>query len=187
MRLALAALVCCVATPALSAGTLAEQAHDAYAVFAGGLAQKAFLTTGYGYEIFKDVAGKWVRLNGPDEKSGAESYGPDADKACGTAAALTVDAPNPLQLDVTAGPPGEGLTFTYSLVAGSTFAEHVDVTAYLSSIGLGPNNPRATGEQRALSLSFVNGLTQIYRPSPDIMVMTRDRGYPIVMARCPAE
>ena len=56
----------------------------------------------------------------------------------------------------------------------------------LTAIGLGPEKTSPNiQQQRALLLSVANGLVQIYRPSQDILVMTRDRGYPIVLARCP--
>lgn len=187
MRLAatLAVLLFAVA-PAIAADSIADQAHNAYATFAGGLSQRDFLATQFGSVALKGIAGTWARLTGPDEKSGVESYGPQTDKTCTGTLALELNAPSPVELLVKTLRPANNLTFDYALIAGSTFSEHTDLEPYLASLGLGPGNPRATDAQRALALSFVNGLVQIYRPSPDILVMTRDRGYPVIMARCPA-
>ena len=81
---------------------------------------------------------------------------------------------------------GANFTQQYSLIAGSTFGEHTDPIPYLSALGMGPDKTGDTADaQRALLLSLTNGIVQIYRASPDILVLTRDRGYPIVLARCP--
>lgn len=186
MRLSAAFLFLCLsALPATAAGTIADQAQTAYQAFAGGMSQRDFLGAQYGKTTLLNVAGKWVRLNGPDSKSGTESYGADTEKFCQTAAALSLDAPDPLTLRLGTNLAGANFTQSYTLIAGSTFGEHTEAQPYLNAIGLGPDK---TGEnieqQRALALSFANGLVQIFRPSDDILVMTRDRGYPIVLARC---
>jgi hypothetical protein len=186
MRLSAACLLFCLtALPVAAADSLADQAHAAYATFAGGLSQSAFLTAQYGKGALLGVGGHWVRLNGPDSKSGAESYGPDTEKFCQSAAALTLDSPDPLTLSLATNLNGANFTQSYTLIAGSTFGEHTEAQPYLTAIGLGPDR---TGEnidqQRALALSLANGLVQIYRPSDDILVITRDRGYPIILARC---
>ena len=74
---------------------------------------------------------------------------------------------------------------TYTLVAGSTFSEYTDPASYFAAIGLDKQGPEFD-QGRAVALSLANGIVQIYRPSPDILVITRDRAYPTVLARCPA-
>lgn len=175
------------AVPAAGADSIADQATHAYEVFAHGLSQQQFLNIGYGQQVIADTAGNWVRLDGPNEKSGATTYGPDTEKFCKGNGRLTLASPDPMTLTLTTNLPGANFTQNYTLVAGSTFAEHTAAVPYLTAIGLGTDNTSATvQQQRALALSLANGLVQIYRPSPDIIVMTRDRGYPLVMARCPA-
>lgn len=186
MRL-LVLLLLTAATPVAAADTIADQAQAAYQTFAGGLSQQAFLGAQYGNDLFRNVAGDWVRLNGPANKSGVETYGADTQKFCQTQARLTLASDSPLTLSLTTNLKGENFSQQYTLIAGSTFGEHTDASAYLGAIGLGPDKTGdAADQQRALLLSVANGLVQIYRPSEDILVMTRDRGYPIVLARCPA-
>jgi hypothetical protein len=175
-----------LAFPAAAADSIADQAHAAYAQYAAGLSQASFLAGQYGRTVLKDVDGKWTRLNGPDNKTGIESYGADTDKACASVQAVAVSAPDPVTLSVVTTTPRGSFAQIYSLIAGSTFGEHVDTAAYLHAIGLGFElTSEAANQQRALALSIVNGIVQIYRPSDDILVLTRDRGYPLILARCP--
>lgn len=186
MRCVLAFALVAAATPALAQQSIADQAQSAYALFAGGLSQQDFLAARYGKDLFDEIAGNWVRLNGPQQKSGIESYGSDTVKFCKTAAAVSLKSDSPLALTLTTNLPGPNFSQSYVLIAGSTFGEHTDPWPYLDSVGLGPDKTGDTADQqRALLLSLANGLVQIYRPSKDILVMTRDRGYPIVLARCP--
>ncbi len=184
MRLGVALVLACLATPAIAADSIADQAKSAYQAFAGGLSQDDFLNAEYGKGVLDDIGGNWVRLNGP-QASGVETYGVDTDRFCQTPAALTLGSPNAMVLNLNTNLQGANFTQQYTLIAGSTFAEHTDPNPYLSAVGLGPDKtgPQAD-QQRALLLSLANGLVQIYRPSADILVMTRDRGYPIVLARC---
>ena len=189
MRLRAAALLLALlAAPATAADTtIADQAKNAYSAFAGGLSQEDFLSARYGKSLFFNVAGNWVRLNGPDNASGMETYGADTDKFCKTNAALTLTSPGPFSLVLTTNLKGGNFSQQYTLVAGSTFGEYTEPTAYLDAVGAGPEKTGdQADQQRALLLSLANGLVQIYHPSADILVMTRDRGYPIVLARCPA-
>lgn len=174
------------ATPTLAADGIADQASRAYGLFAGGLSQQGFLGAGYGNKLFANIGGKWVRLNGPDPKMGIETYGSDTQKFCASQAAVTLSSADPLSMTLSTNLKGANFSQSYTLVAGSTFGEHTDPGAYLGAIGLGMDKTGPNIEQqRALLLSLANGLVQIYRPSEDILVMTRDRGYPIVLARCP--
>jgi hypothetical protein len=96
-----------------------------------------------------------------------------------------LSSPDPLTLKLLAQPAEAGFTQTYTLVAGATFSEYTDPVEYFAAIGLdkpGPEHDRA----RAVALEFANGIVQIYRPSADILVITRDKAYPTVLARCPA-
>ena len=187
MRLRAACLLLCLTVlPATAADSIADQAQSAYHAYAGGLSQRLFLSAQYGQTALLGVAGQWVRLNGPDNKSGAESYGADTTKFCASPAALTLSSPDPLTLTLGTNLKGPNFTQTYTLIAGTTFGEHTEAVPYLTAIGLGPDKAGDTvDQQRALALSVANGLVQIYRPSEDILVMTRDRGYPTVLARCP--
>ena len=120
-------------------------------------------------------------------QSGIETYGSDTEKFCKTQAALTLGSANPFTLSLGTNLKGANFTQQYVLIAGSTFGEFTEPTAYLGAVGLGPDKVGGNfDEQRAVLLSLANGLVQIYRPSDDILVLTRDRGYPIVLARCPA-
>jgi hypothetical protein len=188
MRLRAAALLLAVlATPAAADATIADQAKTAYSMYAGGLSQEDFATARYGKSLFANIAGNWVRLNGPEGASGIETYGADTEKFCKTGAALTLNSPSSLSLTLSTNLKGGNFTQQYTLVAGSTFGEYTDPNAYLDAVGLGPEKTGdQADQQRAVLLSLANGLVQIYRPSADILVLTRDRGYPIVLARCPA-
>jgi len=187
MRLSVGALVLLVlAGPAFADETIADQAHAAYATFAGGLGAAQFVTAQYPRTALKNIEGTWAKLTGPDNKSGIESYGPDTDKACTSGSAAVLASPDPLTLNLTTKTPLGSFTQSYSFIGGTAFGEHVDINGYLAAIGLGPDQTGdAAAAQRALALSIVNGIVQIYRPSADILVMTRDRGYPLVLARCP--
>ncbi len=186
MRAVLCLAVLAFATPAFADDTIADQAQQAFQLYAGGLSQQAFLDAQYGNDLFQGIAGSWVRLGGPDNKSGVETYGSDTAKFCQGHAALTLASTNSMTLMLTTNLAGPNFTQTYTLIAGSTFGEHTDPSTYLEAAGLGPDKTGDDADQqRALLLSLANGLMQIYRPSADILVMTRDRGYPIVMARCP--
>jgi hypothetical protein len=176
-----------VAAPAMAADDIADQASRAYQTFAGNLSQQDFLGAQYGNNLFAGVAGTWVRLNGPDPKAGIETYGADTKRFCASRAAVTLSSPNSWSLTVTTNLNGPNFSQVYTLIAGSTFGEHTDAEPYLTAIGLGPDKTGPNiDQQRALLLSLANGLVQMYRPSDDVLVMTRDRGYPIVLARCPA-
>lgn len=187
MRLRAALLILSLAAlPASAAQPIADQAAAAYEIFAGGLSQQAFMSAGYGNEVFRDIAGNWVRLNGPQDKSGIETYGTDTDKFCASPAALTLASSDPISLTLTTNLPDRNFSQNYVLIAGATFAEHTDPGPYFDAIGLGPGSKGdAADAQRAVLLSLANGIVQIYRPSEDILVITRDRAYPIVLARCP--
>lgn len=191
MRLSAAVLMLpLLAAPAFAADAppIADQASRAYQLFAGGLSQQAFLGAKYGDDLFDGVAGHWVRLNGPNPKTGIETYGVETDKFCASAAAVTLASPTPVTLTLSTNLKGSNFTQEYSLIAGSTFGEHTDPATYLAAIGLGPEKVgEQFDQQRALLLSLANGIVQIYRPSADILVMTHDRAYPIILARCPAK
>src|ERR1700712_2430910 len=133
MRLSavLAALVV-LTSPAIAApDSIADQAQRAYGLYAGALSQAKFMGAHYGEALFSRIAGKWVRLDGPDNKTGIETYGADSEKACKTAAALTLASTSPLTLALSTHLPDADFNQTYTLVAGSTFAEHTDPDSYL--------------------------------------------------------
>jgi hypothetical protein len=187
MRATLCLTLVALASPAVAAPSIADQAHDAYAIFAGGLSQQEFLTAHVGDKVFSRIAGNWVRLNGPQPGTGIETYGVDTDRFCKSPAAVTLASADPLSLTVTTNLSGANFTQQYTLIAGSTFGEHTDPKPYFDAVGLGPTKTGdAADQQRALLLSLTNGVVQIYRPSEDILVIARERGYPIVLARCPA-
>jgi hypothetical protein len=189
MRSSLACLiVLSLIAPAGAADSIADQAQQAYGVFAGGLSQQDFLSGRYAGPMLRTIAGNWVRLNGPANKTGVETYGADTDKSCQTPAALTLASPDAFTLTLTTNLPNNNFSQTYTLIAGATFGEHTDAMPYLKAAGIGPDKTGGDADgQRALLLSLANGLVQIYRPSDDILTLTRDRGYPIVLARCPKE
>jgi len=70
MRAALCLALIALVSPAVADDSIADQAQKAYAVFAGGLSQQDFLAARMGNKTFADIAGNWVRLNGPAAKSG---------------------------------------------------------------------------------------------------------------------
>jgi hypothetical protein len=175
-----------LASPAPAADSIADQAERAYGVFAGGQSEVDYLSAKYGATLLKDVTGNWVSLNGPAPQTGVETYGADTEKSCKGAGTLTLASPNLLTLTLTAKPSTSEFSQTYTLIAGSVFAEHTDPASYFAAIGLGPDKVGPQFEQpRALALSLANGIVQIYRPSEDILVMTRDKAYPTILARCP--
>jgi hypothetical protein len=188
MRRLLPIALIALASPALAEETIADQAKRAYDVFAAGLSQQDFLAAHAGDKTFANIAGNWVRLNGPAPKTGIETYGTDTDKFCKSPAAITLASPNSLELTVTTNLKGPNFSQQYTLIAGTTFGEHTDPLPYLGALGLGPDK---TGDQadaqRALLLSLTNGTVQIYRSSDDVLVIARERGYPIVLVRCPTE
>lgn len=173
-------------SPALAADSIADQAQQAYGVFAGGQSQLDFLSAKFGSAIFKEVAGNWVSLNGPAPGTGVETYGADTEKFCKGTGTLALTSPNVLTMTLTAKPATVEFSQTYTLISGSTFAESTDPAPYFAAIGLGPDKVGVQFEQqRAVALSLANGIVQIYRPSEDILVITRDKGYPTILARCP--
>src|SRR3569833_138408 len=187
MRATLCLTLVALASPAGAAPSIADQAHDAYAVFAGGVSQQEFLTAHVGDKLFSRIAGNRVRLNGPQPGTGIETYGVDTDRFCKSPAAVTLASADPLTLTVTTNLSGANFSQHYTLIAGSTFGEHTDPKPYLEAVGLGPDKTGDTADQqRALLLSLTNDVEQIYRASEDILVITRVRGYPFVLARCPA-
>ena len=187
MRRLLSIALIVLASPALAEETIADQAKRAYDIFAGGLSQQDFLAAHVGDRTFANIAGNWVRLNGPAPKTGIETYGTDTERFCKSPAAITLGSPNPLVLTVSTNLNGPNFSQQYTLIAGTTFAEPTDPESYLEALGLGPDK---TGDQadaqRALLLSLTNGTVQIYRPSEDVLVIARERGYPIVLVRCPS-
>jgi len=185
MRRLLSVALIALASPAWAEETIADQAKRAYDVFAAGLSQQDFLAAHSGEKTFANISGNWVRLNGPAPKTGIETYGADTDKFCKSPAAITLASPDPTVLTVATNLNGPNFTQQYTLIAGTTFGEHTDPLPYLGALGLGPDK---TGDQadaqRALLLSLTNGTVQIYRPSEDVLVIARERGYPIVLVRC---
>jgi hypothetical protein len=187
MRLGFALALALLCMPAMAADTIADQAQKAYDIFAGGFTKPDFQTPRYGAAVTVDVGGKWAVLNGPDPRTGRETYGADTERACASDNALVLSSPNQLTMVMTSNVnPDHPFSQSYTLISGTTFAERVDVEDYFAAIGLGPER---VGQQfdraRALALSQSNGSVHIFRPSQDIIVLVRDRGYPTVLARCP--
>lgn len=185
MRLSAILAIALFALPASAADTIADQAQSAFATFAGSKAQLDFNLGRYGTVALSNIAGKWVSLAGPAAGTGIESYGSDTEKSCKSPAVLTLTSPDPITLKLSAKPAASEFTQTYTLVAGSTFAEYTDPAAYFAAIGLDKVGPEYD-QGRAVALSLANGIVQIYRPSADILVITRDKAYPTILARCPA-
>ena len=187
MRLAsLPLLLALFAPPAIAADTIADQAQQTYEIFAAGMSQADFLSAQQGAVAFKDIAGGWVQLNGPKPGTGIETYGADTEKSCKGPAVFTLASPDVLTLTLSAKPADKEFGQTYTLISGATYAEQTDPVPYFAAIGLGPEKAGPQFDaQRALALSQANGIVQIYRPSADILVFTRDRAYPTVLARCP--
>lgn len=187
MRLAfLPLLLALLAAPAVADDTIADQAQRAYDIFAGGLSQPDLALARHAAVAFRDVAGDWVRLAGPAPRTGIETYGADTEKFCKTSAVLALASPNLLSMTLTAHLNDKAFTQIYTLVGGTTYAEYTEPMQYLDAIGLGPDrNGEQADQRRALALNQANNVVQIYRPSADIIVIARDRGYPTVLARCP--
>lgn len=186
MRLRIAIAFALLALPASAAGSIADQAQQAFATFAGGKAQVDFEGGRYGAVALKDVAGNWVSLNGPAAGTGIETYGTDTEAFCKGTGILRLAAPDPITMTLSAKPVDSEFTQIYTMITGATFSEYTDPATYFAAIGLGPDKSGAQAEQaRALALSLANGIVQIYRPSADILVITRERGYPTILARCP--
>ncbi|MEO7222414.1 MAG: hypothetical protein ABIY37_08070, partial [Devosia sp.] len=80
-------------SPALAADSIADQAQEAFSVFAGGQSQMDFNTARYGSVGLRNVAGKWVALSGPAAGTGIETYGTDTEKFCKGAGAVTLASP----------------------------------------------------------------------------------------------
>jgi hypothetical protein len=173
------------ALPAAAPDSIADQASSAFATFAGGKSQVDYNLGRFGTVALSNVAGKWVGLGGPAAGTGIESYGADTEKACKSPAVLTLASPDPITLKLSAKPAETEFTQIYTLVAGSTFSEYTEPASYFAAIGLDKAGPEFD-QGRAMALSLANGIVQIYRPSPDILVITRDKAYPTVLARCPA-
>ncbi len=187
MRLTAVLAFALLTVPAAAADTIADQAQAAFDIFAGGQSQMDYNLTAYAAAALDNVAGEWVSLDGPAYGTGIETYGADTDRFCKSTAVLTLASPDPLALTLSARPVDSEFTQTYTLVAGSTFSEHTDPQPYFAAIGLGPDKTGPEYDRRrAIALSLANGIVQIYRPSEDILVITRDRAYPTVLARCPA-
>ncbi len=188
MRLSAIVLVLAgLISPALAADSIADQAQKAFAVFAGGQSQMDFNLARYGNVALTRITGKWIALGGPAAGTGIETYGTDTEKFCRGAGAVTLASPDPLTLTLSAKPATTAFSQTYTLIAGSTFSEYTDPDDYFAAIGLGSDKVGPEFDQgRAVALSLANGIVQIYRPSADILVITREAAYPTVLARCPA-
>ena len=187
MRLSAILAFALLSFPAAAADSIADQAHAAFGSFAGGQSQLDYNLTGYVGAALNNIAGRWVNLNGPAPRTGIETYGADTAKFCKSTAVLTLASPDPLTLTLSAQPSAVEFTQIYTLVAGSTFSQYTDPKTYFAAIGLGPDKSGpGYEERRAIALSLANGIVQIYRPSDDILVITRDRAYPTILARCPA-
>lgn len=186
MRLSAVLAIALLVAPAAAADSIADQAQAAFGVFAAGKSQAEFSVVGVGSVTLKDIAGTWVGLNGPAPETGIETYGADTEKFCKAAGAVTLSSSDAMTLTLSANPVGVPFQQTYTLIAGSTFSQYTEPAPYFSAIGLGPDKIGPEFNQsRALALSLANGIVQIYRPSEDILVITRDKGYPTVLARCP--
>jgi opacity protein-like surface antigen len=186
MRLAALPLLLALTAPVAAADAIADQAARAYELFAAGQAQTDFLSARYAASALSGVAGDWVSLNGPAPGTGVTTYGADTERFCKGAGVLRLATPDTLSLRLTANPVGTAFSQTYTLIAGASFAQATDPAAYFAAIGLGPDKRgEQFDRQRAAALSLANGIVQIYRPSADILVITRDGGYPNVLARCP--
>src|SRR3569623_3030087 len=137
MRRLLSIALIVIASTALAEETIADQAKRAYDIFAGGLSQQDFLAAHVGDKTFANIAGNWVRLNGPAPKTGLATYGTATDKFCKSPAAITLGSPNPLMLTVTTNLKGPNFSQQYTLIAGPTFGEHTAPGPYLEALGLG--------------------------------------------------
>lgn len=187
MRLSVLIALTVLASPAAAADSIADQAQAAFDLFAAGQSQPDYLIGGYAKTVLEGVGGKWVSLTGPAPGTGIETYGTDTEKGCKTPAVLTLASTDGLTMNLSANPAGTPFTQTYTLIVGSTFAESTKPADYFAAIGLGSDKVGAQFDQRrALALSLANGVVQIYRPSEDILVLSRDKAYPTVLARCPA-
>lgn len=188
MRLSVLTLVLAsICVPAVAADSIADQASAAFATFAGGQSQADYNTAKYGRAALRDIAGKYVSLNGPAAETGIETYGADTEKFCKGPGTFALASPDPLTMTITANPAGVIFSQTYTLVAGSTFSQYTDPDDYFPAIGLGSDKVGPQFDQgRAAALSLANGIVQIYRPSEDIVVIAREKAYPTVLARCPA-
>ena len=185
MRLSAILAFALFALPAAAADTIADQAQLAFTIFAGGKAQIDFNLGRYGTVALSDIAGTWVSLGGPAAGTGIETYGSDTEKSCKSPAILTLASPDPITLKLSAKPGTSAFIQIYTLVAGSTFSQYTDPATYFAAIGLDKVGPEYD-QGRAVALSLANGIVQIYRPSADILVIARDKGYPTILARCPA-
>lgn len=186
MRLNVAVTLVFLAAPATAADSIADQAQAAFDVFAAGQSQVDFNTKGTGRAVFNDIAGTWTSLGGPAAGTGIETYGLDTEKGCKTTGVFTLSSSNPLTLTMLAQPLGKPFEQIYTLISGTTYSAYTEPSAYFAAIGLGPEKVgNEFDTSRALALSVANGVVQVYRPSADIIVFTRDKGYPTVLARCP--
>ena len=121
--------------PASAAESIADQAQHAYGLFAGGLSQQDFLSAQYGNKLFAGIGGNWVRLNGPDPKTGVETYGADTDNFCKSHAAVTLSSSNSMSMTLSTNLPKDN--FTQSL--------HPDCRIDLWRAHRGPALPRRLG------------------------------------------
>ena len=90
MRLSAILAFVLLSLPASAADTIADQAQAAFGIFAGGKSQLDFNMGGYGGTALANIAGKWVSLGGPAAGTGIETYGSDTEKACKSAAVLSL-------------------------------------------------------------------------------------------------
>src|SRR3569832_2565408 len=185
MRRLLSVALIALASPAWAEETIADQAKRAYDVFAAGLSQQDFLAAHSGEKTFANISGYWVRLNGPAPKTGIETYGADTDKFCKSPAAITLASPDPTVLTVATNLNGPNFTQQYTLIAGTPFGEHTDPLPYLGALGRGPGEAGGrAGARRARRRGRTGGAGRGYRPSEDVLVIARERGYPLVLVRC---
>ncbi len=134
----------------------------------------------------RTLRAKWARLSGPDPKTGVESYGGDTGREYAPAPqAVTIATPAPLTADFRQHcrwrqlHPDLQFRRRRDLLRNiSTLEPHSGGTR--SRLGQGWTTPSSSSGSRRCRSS--TGLVQIYRPSPDILVLTRDQRLSLILA-----
>lgn len=173
MRLLLAAIAIASASPALAQQTLAEQVTAARQIFMSGLAADAYREGAY-YELVVDgIDGTYVELSSMIDQADAAGIRRQQDAFC-SQNPFTVTATPPFGLFITRGA-DEKIQYTYT--GGATFVPALDV------IGFARGNQSARGSAATDLLKRVSEPVSIWRPSPDVFVIS-GRDVPDVFVRC---
>jgi hypothetical protein len=179
------ALVAALLVPSVALGagptpTLAEQFNAANAMMQGTASDPSSYFATYAQKMIEGLDGTWTTI-------GFLNYTQDNPdllaKACQKQSiTVAVEAPFAIKLTHNAGTDDE-FASTYTSNGGNLFGVSTPPGPLLHRMGLDQGKMPIDASLRVISNS--NGIATILRPSPDILIIQTNYGYPTVLGRCP--